>query len=256
MKQLLVFMKKEWLEQMRTGRLWILLLIFTVFGISAPALAKLTPLLFELMADAMQEQGITVQAVEVTALTSWQQYYKNSSLVLIVFVILSSGVLTTEYQSGSLIPILTKGVSRPKILSAKALVQLLVWSICHWLSFGITLGYTVFFWDNSLAKHWLLAGALTYLLGIWLLVLVFFWSAFANSNMTVLLLTGLTFVSSYFLGLFPKLEVWLPSKLASAGNLLNEALKPQDFTRAVWITLATAVVFWCGAIRKFNKKNF
>ena len=37
------FLKKEWMEMTRTGRMWILVLIFVLFGIMNPAMAKLTP---------------------------------------------------------------------------------------------------------------------------------------------------------------------------------------------------------------------
>ena len=36
------FLKKEWMEWNRTGRSWILMLVFVLFGIMNPALAKLT----------------------------------------------------------------------------------------------------------------------------------------------------------------------------------------------------------------------
>ena len=51
MKSLLAFMKKEWMEQVRSGRLLILVIIFILLGIMNPAVAKLTPWLLEMMAD-------------------------------------------------------------------------------------------------------------------------------------------------------------------------------------------------------------
>ena len=47
------FLKKEWMEAVRTGRLGILLLVFVLFGIMNPAMAKLTPWMMELMADSL-----------------------------------------------------------------------------------------------------------------------------------------------------------------------------------------------------------
>ena len=43
MKSLLAFMKKEYLEAARTGKIVILILLFVLFGIMNPAIAKLTP---------------------------------------------------------------------------------------------------------------------------------------------------------------------------------------------------------------------
>lgn len=41
MKQLMAFMKKEFLEQLRTGRVILLLILFCLFGILNPATAKI-----------------------------------------------------------------------------------------------------------------------------------------------------------------------------------------------------------------------
>lgn len=54
MKSLLAFMKKEWMEQVRSGRLLILVIIFILLGIMNPAVAKLTPWLLEMMADSLE----------------------------------------------------------------------------------------------------------------------------------------------------------------------------------------------------------
>lgn len=50
MRAFLAFMKKEWMEQIRSSRLIILAILFLMFGIMNPAIAKLTPWLFEVMA--------------------------------------------------------------------------------------------------------------------------------------------------------------------------------------------------------------
>ena len=48
MKQLAAFTQKEFLELFRTGRFLILAIIFLLFGIMNPAIAKLTPWMMEL----------------------------------------------------------------------------------------------------------------------------------------------------------------------------------------------------------------
>ena len=53
MKALIAFLKKELLEQLRTGRLMLLSILFVLFGIMNPAVAKLTPWLLEVMADSL-----------------------------------------------------------------------------------------------------------------------------------------------------------------------------------------------------------
>lgn len=255
MRQLTAFMRKEWMGQIRTGNFWIFLVLFSLFGIMNPAMAKMTPWLYEMMADSMAEQGLVIQSVEVTALTSWQQYYKNISMMLIVLVVMASGILVGEYQKGTLVQMLTKGLARWKVIVAKSVVEIGVWTICYWLAFGITYGYTVYFWDNSIAVHWLASGAFIYILGIWLIALLFLASVFANSQLAVLLITGIVFGGCYVIEVIPATSRFSPVKLLSAGNLLNGSAKLGEFKMAVIMAVLSSICFWMAAVIGFNKKN-
>ena len=83
MRQINAFIKKEWMEQQRTHKLMIILIVSLLMGIMAPAVAKLTPVLFESMTDTLAEQGIVgIEVGEVTAITSWQQYYNHQHSIL------------------------------------------------------------------------------------------------------------------------------------------------------------------------------
>ena len=58
MKTFLAFMKKEMMEQRRSGKLIILCILFMLLGIMNPALAKMIPWLLEMMADTLAGSGI------------------------------------------------------------------------------------------------------------------------------------------------------------------------------------------------------
>ena len=150
------FLKKEWMELVRTGRLLLLLLIFVLFGIMNPAIAKLTPWMMGIMVEQLAESGLALTAVTVDAMTSWTQFYKNIPMALGVFVLLHSGIFTTEYQKGTLIPVVTKGLSRPRIAAAKTILLLGTWTVLFFLCYGITYGYNAVFWDNGIARFPLL----------------------------------------------------------------------------------------------------
>lgn len=119
MRQLSAFLRKEGMEFIRTGKIWILLIIFILFGIMNPAIAKLTPWMVETMSDSLAESGMVLTEVKVNAMTSWNQFYKNISMALIIFALMLSGILTTEYQKGTLVNMLTKGLVRWKVVGAK-----------------------------------------------------------------------------------------------------------------------------------------
>lgn len=255
MKQLTAFIRKEWMEQIRSGRLYILLIVFALFGILNPAMAKLTPWLYEMMSETMNEQGLIVQEVEVTALTSWAQYYKNISMMLIVMVIMFSGTLTSEYQKGTLINMLTKGLSRWKVIVAKLFIQFLVWSISYWTSYGITYIYTEYYWDNSLAKDCFMAALWAYFMGIWLITLIFLGSAMFENNISVLLFVGVIFAMCYFLSMIPDLANFMPTRLLEVGNILTGKAVPKDFVESIIVSGITGGLAVVISILSFNRKH-
>ena len=149
MRQLRAMMKKELFEQLKTHRLVVMLLLFTLVGVLSPAFAKMTPWLLDLVSGDMAETGIQIGNLEVTSLSSWTQYYKNMQIILFVFLILYGGILTSEYQHGTLIILLSKGLKRHNILLPKYFALLLTWTFGCLISFGITFAYTVYFWDKA-----------------------------------------------------------------------------------------------------------
>ena len=81
MRQLRAMMKKELFEQLKTHRLVVMLLLFTLVGVLSPAFAKMTPWLLDLVSGDMAETGIQIGNLEVTSLSSWTQYYKNMQII-------------------------------------------------------------------------------------------------------------------------------------------------------------------------------
>ena len=133
MKSLLAFIKKETMEQLRSGRLIILGILFVLLGIMNPAVAKLTPWMLEIFADSLAESGMTVTNVTVSAMDSWVQFFKNIPIGLIAFVLLQSSIFTKEYGSGTLVLSLTKGLARFKVVISKTAVLAVLWTLGYWL---------------------------------------------------------------------------------------------------------------------------
>lgn len=255
MRQFIAFTKKEILEQFRTGKLLLFAVIFCLFGVMNPAIAKLTPWMMEMMSEQLADSGMSVTAVEVNALTSWTQFFKNMPIALIVVLILYSGILTAEYQRGTLINVVTKGMKRWKIFTSKMSVMVVVWTLGCLLSYGITFGYNAFFWDNSAAYHVSTAVACFYLLGLWLISVLGMASVFCRSSGTVMLMVGGIFGISYLLGLFPALKEYLPTFLMDSPSLLAGAGDIWDYGAAAAVTVILIVMQSIISVVVFNKKN-
>lgn len=249
------FLKKEWMEWNRTGRSWILLLVFVLFGIMNPALAKLTPWLMEALSDSLADTGLVTTAVQVDAMTSWAQFYKNIPMGLIIFILIVGGNFTAEYEKGTLIPVVTKGLSRQSVLAAKAVFLYGSWTVLYAVCFGITYGYNAYFWDNGIAGNLFFAAVCTWLFGIWVAALLIFFSAVSKSSSQVLLGTGGIAVGIYLLAAFPKLDDWLPAKLMNGTALLQRAVSPEDYYAGMAAAGVTALVCMVTAVWCFDRKQ-
>ncbi len=255
MKSLLTFIKKECMEQLRSGRLWITLALFVLLGIMNPAVAKLTPWLFEIMADSLAENGMIVTDVKVSAMDSWVQFFKNMPIGLIAFVLLQGAIFTKEYSSGTLVLSLTKGLERFKVVISKAGILCAIWSLGLWLCFGITYLYSSYFWDNSVAQNLLLSVVCWWLFGVFVISLMTLFSTISTSNTGVLLGTGAIVLISYIVGLLPKANKYLPTLLMDGNSLIYGINQVKDYTAAIIVTAIATIICFAVSIPIFNKKH-
>ncbi len=255
MRAFLAFMKKEWMEQLRSERITVLAIIFVLLGVMNPAVAKLTPWLFEVMAESLAESGMTVTAVTVDAMTSWTQFFKNIPMGLIAFILLESSIFTREYQSGTLVLPLTKGLDRYKAVAAKTAVLTVLWSVCYLVCFGITYAYNGFFWDNDVVNELFFSVFLWWLLGMWAVMLTVLFSAAAKTNTIVLCGTGGVFLAVYVAGFLPKIGKYLPSHLMDSSALLSGAAEAESYFAAAAVTGFLCIMCFAVSIPVFNKRQ-
>ena len=254
MKSLISFVKKEFLEQARSGRMMILFILFVLFGIMNPAVAKLTPWLLEVMSDSLAASGMIITEVTVTALDSWVQFFKNIPMALIVFVLIESSIFTKEYSSGTLVLSLTKGLERYKVVLAKATVMYSLWTAFYFICFGITYVYNAYFWDNSIAQSLTTSVLLWWVFGIFVISLTVLLSAIFKTSSSVLVSVGGCVVLSYVIGLLPKLKSYVPTSLMDGTSLIYGTASMSDYLSSLVISVVISVICICISIPIFNKK--
>ena len=255
MTQLMAFTKKEWMEVLRTGKFVILTVLFIIFGVMNPAIAKLTPWMMETLSESLESTGLTITETKVDALTSWVQFYKNIPMALIVFLLMFSGILAVEYQKGTLINMITKGLSRWKIIISKSFVLLLLWSFGYWMCYGITYAYNEYFWDNSIAEDLGFATFCVYMLGVWLIALIMLMSTLFSTGSAAAVGTGGVFFVLYLLSMLPDLKECLPTYLIGASDLLSGTGEAGDYTTALVAAVGLSVVQLVLAVLIFNQKD-
>lgn len=148
---MMAFLKKELLEVWRTKKIILLAVIFMLFGIMSPLIAKLTPEIVKM------SFGEDFPMTAPTSIDSWMQFYKNiNQMGVYLFAIIFSGVVNQEVSKGTLVPLVTKGLKRSIILLSKAIMLYIQWGFSVLVSFGITYGYTWYYFpDNQSPYPWL-----------------------------------------------------------------------------------------------------
>lgn len=240
MKAYLAFSKKELLESFRTYKMLIMMVIFILFAVMSPAAAKLTPKIMEM---ALPE-GVSISMGDPTALDSWQQFFKNvGQMGLFVLVIMNSGLLIREINKGTLINLLTKGLTRKTVILSKFSMAVLQWTIVYWVSEIITYYYTFLLWKDDHVKG--LVGATVYLwiFGILLISIVILASTIGKSTYTPLLLIGGIVALLMFLQMIPKMNQYNPIQLATDNySIVSGTIVTSDLYKPLVVALIAILI--------------
>ena len=252
MKSYIAFTKKEFYECWCTYKLFIMLAVFLLFGMMNPITAKITPQLLESLMPA--EMNFTM--AEPTALDSWAQFFKNvPQMGLIVLVIIFSGIMANEFSRGTLVNMLTKGLSRSVVILSKFTMAATVWTLSLLLCFAVTYAYTAYFWSGTIRNIGFSVSCL-WLFGTLLLAMIMLGGVLFKNSYGNLLFTGGFVVALILLNIAPKLQKYNPITLTSSNMaLLTGDMAVRDFTWSIVICGIATIAFIASAIVLFNKKQ-
>ncbi len=253
MKGYIAFTKKEFIEQLRTYRVLILLSVFFVFGLMSPLLAKLLPE----MLSGMDLQGMIIMIPEATAIDAYAQFFKNiTQMGIIVILLVFGGVISNELTKGTLINVLAKGLRRHTVILAKYTAILSLWTVTLVFASLVNQGYTMFMFDTSSISNLVFSKFCLWLFGAFLLSLIILSSVLARGSFGGLILTVVVLGGLLILDFFPKLEKVNPVYLSSHNlELLTGGLKMADTFLPVMVTVILILVNIGSSIILFNHKK-
>jgi len=253
MKGYLAFSKKEFFEYTKTYKLFIMLMVFAVFGITNPLIAKLLP---EIVGSLITD-GVVITLPEPTAYDAWTQFFKNATQMgLFVMVILFSGVLSSELAKGTLINLLTKGLSRTAVILSKYTCMVLVWTMSIALCFGLTYGYTVYLFPKDETSNLLFPVFCLWLFGLFLLAALLFSAVLTRSNYGCLLITGAIVVICMIMDIIPDVHRYNPISLATDNmGLIMNSIEVSSLYSAIMISCLFSLIFVILSVVIFRKKQ-
>ncbi|MGN7408137.1 ABC transporter permease [Sporosarcina sp. SAFN-010] len=247
------FLKKEWTESVKSYKLLLTILIFSVIGILNPFTAKITPALME----NFMPEGTVLNLPEPTALDSWLQFYKNfPQMGLFIFILLFSTMMSKELEKGTLVILLTKGLRRSTVITAKFAMGFAYWTIAFLLTFIITYSYTAFYWDQTIVQHVILAAGCVYVLGLLLFTITLWGNTYFASAYGGLLVTVVAVVTLFIIAIFPDSATWNPLQLLTGPpQMLTGDVAPKEMLTPFLVAMGSLLVFLIGTILHFNKKR-
>ncbi|KRK78590.1 ABC transporter permease [Companilactobacillus nodensis] len=234
------FIRKELLESWRSYHLLIIAVVFVIFGIEGPLMAKLTPEILKMASGS----GMTIKMTDPTSLDSWQQYYKNMTQIgIYVLAVIFSGTISGEVSRGTLINLVTKGLPRYSVVLAKYIVAYFQWCLALVTAFFINWVYTAYYFSDNKSPNVLTGLWPLLIFGSMFVAVTIFGSALGKSNYLGFLTAVVAFIFLTLLNLFKDVKRYNPISLVTDNmSLVKGTEKISHIMPAVWITILSAVV--------------
>lgn len=247
----IAFVKKEFVENMKNYRFLILFSVFLVFGMMSAFLGKYTPEILSALAADME------MASEPVPLDAWKQFYKNISGVgFSAFIILFGSCLSNEYSKGTLVLLVTKGLSRKAVILAKYTASAVLMTISYWAAYAAAYGYTALLWKNASLSNVALAAFSLWIVGFLYLSILMIGCVIFKQTFTSILFTGGIVAVISLLGMAEPIARFNPFILTSKNvDLISGEAVPAEFMIPIFISVVLSILGLLTAIRLFQKKQ-
>lgn len=245
------FLRKELTESMKKHRFLILFFLFLIFGVMSVFLAKYIPEILSALAAEMELHS------EPVPLDAWKQFYKNiSSVGFSAFIILYGSCLSSEYAKGTLVLLVTKGLSRKAVILAKYTAAAILMTVSYWISYGAAYGCTALLWQDIDLSHTAFAAASLWITGFLYLSILMFGCVLFRQAFTSILFTGGIVALISLLGMAEPIAAFHPLRLGTDTiDLISGTAAPADLMVPAVLSILLSVFGLWSAMRFFTKKQ-
>ncbi|MDP3450559.1 MAG: ABC transporter permease subunit [Anaerolineaceae bacterium] len=243
---------KEFLEQRRTRKFLIALVVLVLFGMTSPLMAKMTPQIMTMVPGGEAFVGMIPEPTINDAVT---QYIKNiTQFGILLGLVFSMGSMTVEKDKGTAAMILSKPMPRGSFLLAKFASLALTFIIAVVIAGVAAYYYTYFLFGQMNILNWI---TLNGLIVLYILVYIAITLLYSTLTRTQYVAIGLSFGTLIFLGILgslPGFGINLPDALISNASLLMSGYPVTNWT-GLWVSLGIIVVSITTAWLVFRKQE-
>ncbi|MBI4734141.1 MAG: ABC transporter permease subunit [Rubrobacteridae bacterium] len=254
MNALVVLIRKDVLEQLRTKKAFIMGFIFLFLAIVSPVSAKMMPLMLKGLSG---QNGITINIPEPTFMASIDQFVKNATqLVCFLLIFIVAGSIADEKIRKTLELVIVKPISRASFVTSKFIAYFLMITIMFSSASILFYLYTVTLFETfDFSNFAMLASQVL----IYLLLIVsstIFASTIAKSNIVAGIIGFISaFLFGSIMGLFKDITPYAPGYFISNYKNMIERGWTGDFTMPTMISILLITLLICSSILIFRKQE-
>lgn len=251
MNILKVMLEKEWTENLRTYKVISLIIVLMIMGVMSPFTAIIMP---DVIKGALPEAMKDTVIPDATYIDAYIQFFKNVNQIgLIVLVIMYSGMLVNELNKGTILNLVTKGLSRQYIILSKWAVCVMVWSLAFLLGALIQYIYTIYYFNDE-GSNKLAAYLMSWLFGVMILSLILLFSSFLKNNIGVMLSIIIVIIALFIANMNNVFSEISPLYLIQNNTkVLTEEIAIKDVLSPVITTIFICMLSISLSVIKFNK---
>ncbi len=208
-------LRKELLEQWRTRRIVIVAVVFLLFGIASPLIAKFTPEILRSIGTGVP--GAVIQLPPPTTADAVAQLAKNvGQLGVVVAILLAMGAVAAEKERGTAAFVLTLPAGRGAFLGAKLLAIAVTLAVAVVLAAAGDWLYTAILFEPLGLPGFVLLAFLLWLQMLAFAAITFLASTVSGSQLVAGGVGFVVFVAVSVLAAFPVIGDWTPLALSTA----------------------------------------
>lgn len=253
MRIFLSLLKKEAIEGARTKKMISTFILFLFIGVISPLTAKLTPMILQSIATG----NIDINVAIPSEIDSWTQFFKNISQIgMFGLAIILSTQMANEFQKGTLINLLSKGLPRYQVVLSKIFYNFILWFIAYFCSFILTYFYTKYFFGISFPiGNILMAALLPFIFGLFLISLEILAGVISGNVIGTLILTTSGIVIQLILSIRDEIVKYMPIALIGKPVNLIKGIGYDDYYVPIITGIILLILCIVISIAVINKKQ-
>ncbi len=239
-----VLLRKELLEQWRTMRLGIVVIVYLVFGILSPFLARYMP---ELITTLLPPDQVPLRLPTPTSADAIDQFIKNvGGTLTLAAILLAMSMVASEKERGTAAFLLTRPVGRSAFVTAKLTALGVTLGLALAASGSAAYAYTVWLFGPLPAEDWAAMVLLLWLAQLSIASVTLLASTLVRSVVAAGAIGLAAYAVLAMVSALPAIGPLTPAGLENAAGDVARGLLPP--TIAVAVAVGVAVIAACGVL--------